>query len=162
MQARIAAQGTRNLEAWENLVKAKQASLRLNSADMNEAQKLLQRAVDLDPNYTSAWSLLADTYLQQAILGWAKDRLAALGRARQLIDKALQLDPEFATTYRSRVRLEMLLELPEFDPQAALADARKAMELGPTTTGTTGRSAGSSFGSGVSTRRLRSSRPPCG
>jgi tetratricopeptide (TPR) repeat protein len=30
-----------------------------------------------------------------------------------------------------RVRLEMLWELPEYDPEAALADARKAVELGP-------------------------------
>ncbi len=50
--ARIAARGTRNLEAWEDVVKADQAFQRFNPADMNDAQKLAQRAVDLDPNYT--------------------------------------------------------------------------------------------------------------
>jgi tetratricopeptide (TPR) repeat protein len=129
--ARIAARGTRNLEAWENLVKAGKAFGRFNPADMNEAQKLAQRAVDLDPNYTLAWNLLANTYFQQADFGWVTDRLAAFGRARQLDDKLLQLDPELASAYGLRARLEMHSELPEYDPEAALADARKGVELGP-------------------------------
>jgi adenylate cyclase len=129
--ARIAARGTRNLEAWENLVKAGQAFGRFKPADMNEAQKLAQRAVDLDPNYTLAWSLLASTYFQQADFGWVKDRLAAFGRARQLDDKLLQLNPEYASAYGLRARLKMRRELPEYDPEAALADARKSVELGP-------------------------------
>jgi TolB-like protein/cytochrome c-type biogenesis protein CcmH/NrfG len=131
MSARIAAQGTRNLEAWENLVKAGQAFRRFNPADMSDAQKLAQRAADLDPSYTSAWQLLAYTYFQQADLGWVKDWLAALGRARQLDEKLLQLDPEFASAYGLRARLEIHWELPEYDPEAALADARKSVELGP-------------------------------
>ncbi len=129
--ARIAARGTRNLEAWEDVVKADQAFQRFNPADMNDAQKLLQRAVDLDPNYTLAWNLLANTYYQQADFGWARDRLAALDRARQLDDKVLQLNPESAPAYRLRARLEMHWDLPEYDPEAALADARKSVELGP-------------------------------
>ena len=131
MSARIAAQGTRNLEAWENLVKAGQAFRRFNPADMSDAQKLAQRAADLDPNYAPASYVLAETYFQQADFGWVKDRLAALGRARQLNDKVLQLDPEFARAYTLRARLEMRWELPESDPEAALADARKSVELGP-------------------------------
>ena len=129
--ARIAARGTRNLEAWENVVKADQAFLRFNRADIDDAQKLLQRAVDLDPNYTLAWQLLAETYFLQADFGWVRDRLAALGRARQLDDKLLQLDPECASAYGLRARLELRWELPEYNPEAALADARKGVELGP-------------------------------
>lgn len=48
--ARSFAHGTRNLEAWENLVKASETYFRFNPADASEAQKLAQRAVDLDPN----------------------------------------------------------------------------------------------------------------
>jgi class 3 adenylate cyclase/TolB-like protein/cytochrome c-type biogenesis protein CcmH/NrfG len=129
--ARIAARGTRNLEAWENLVKAGQAAARISPAGMSEAQKLAQRAVDLDPNYASAWNLLAYTYFNEVELGWAKDRVAALGRAWQLDDKVLQLDPEFAPAFNLRARLEMLGVLTEYDLEAALVDARKAVELGP-------------------------------
>ena len=128
---RIAGRGTRNLEAWENLVKAGQAFVRFNPADVKEAQKLAQRAVDLDPNYAAAWNLLANTYFQQADFGWVKDRLAALDRVRQIDDKLLKLDPEYAPAYGLRARLEMRGELPEYDPEAALADARKSVELGP-------------------------------
>jgi TolB-like protein/class 3 adenylate cyclase/Flp pilus assembly protein TadD len=128
---RIAGRGTRNLEAWGNLVKAGQAFVRFNPADVKQAQKLAQRAVDLDPNYAAAWNLLANTYFQQADFGWVKDRLAALGRARQIDDKLLQLDPEYASAYGLRARLEIRGELPEYDPEAALADARKSVELGP-------------------------------
>src|SRR5262249_3431977 len=45
--------------------------------------------------------------------------------------KTLQRDPEYAPAYFLRARLEMLWDLPEFDPEAALADARKSVELGP-------------------------------
>jgi len=53
--ARSLAHDTRNLEAWESLVKATQTYFRFNPADASEAQKLAQRAVDLDPNYLAAW-----------------------------------------------------------------------------------------------------------
>jgi tetratricopeptide (TPR) repeat protein len=129
--ARSYAYGTRNLEAWENLVKASQAYFRFTPADVSEAQKLAQRAVDLDPNYVAAWQILAFTYYTQVDLGWAQDRIAALDRARQLNDKVLQLDPEFASPYWLRAQLEMQPELPEYDPEAALSDARKSVELGP-------------------------------
>src|SRR6516164_6390355 len=129
--ARGSAHGTRNLEAWENLVKATQAYFRFNPADVSEAQKLAQAAVDLDPNYVAAWQCLAFTYFDQADLGWAQDRIATLGRARQLNDKVLQLDPESASPYWLRARLEMQPDLPEYDPEAALTDARKSVELGP-------------------------------
>src|SRR6516164_9589780 len=123
--------GTHNLEAWESLVKASQAYFRFNPADMSAAQKLAQRAIDLDRNYVSAWQLLAFMYFDQADLGWAQDRIAALGRARQLNDKVLQLDPEFAGPYCLRARLELLPDLPEYDPEAALTDARKSVGLAP-------------------------------
>jgi adenylate cyclase len=129
--ARSYAHGTRNLEAWENLVKASQAYFRFTPADVSEAQKLAQRAVDLDSNYVAAWQILAFTYFTQADLGWAQDRIAAFGHARQLNDKVLQLDPEFAGPYWLRAQLEMQPELPEYEPEAALTDARKSVELGP-------------------------------
>ena len=129
--ARSLAHGTRNLEAWESLVKATETYFRFNPADASEAQKLAERAVDLDPNYLAAWQFLAFTYFDQADLGWAQDRIAALNRARQLDDKVLQLDSEFAGPYWLRARLELLPDLPEYDSEAALADARKSVELGP-------------------------------
>jgi TolB-like protein/predicted Zn-dependent protease len=128
---RGSARGTRNLEAWENLVKASQVYFRFNPADVSAAQKLAQRAVDLDPNYITAWQLLASTYFDQADLGWAQDRIAAFDRARQLNDKVLQLNPESEGPYMLRARLELQPDLPEYDPEAALADARKSVELGP-------------------------------
>jgi adenylate cyclase len=131
VSTRIAARRTRNLEAWEDLVKAAQAFLHSNPTDMREAQKFAQRAVDLDPNFTEAWHYLAWTYFAQAEQGWAKDRLAAFGRARQLGDKLRQLDPEHWGAYTLRARLQMLPDLPEYDPEAALTDARKSVELGP-------------------------------
>jgi adenylate cyclase len=129
--ARSYAHGTRNLDAWENLVKASQAYFRFTPDDMSEAQKLAQRAVDIDPNYSAAWQILAFTYYTQVDFGWVQNRIAALDRARQLNDKVLQLDPEFAGPYWLRAQLEMQPELPEYEPEAALMDVRKSVELGP-------------------------------
>ena len=128
---RLAARGTRNLEAWENFVKGDRAYWRFLPAEMVEAQKLLQGALELDPGYTSASFSLAYAYFTQAFSGWVKDRQAGLSRARQINDELLQRDPQYAPAYRLRARFEMLWELPEYDPEAALADARKSVELGP-------------------------------
>jgi len=75
--------------------------------------------------------MLAYSYFTQAFQGWVKDRSAALALARQINDKLFQRDPEFAPAYRLRARFAMLWDLPEYDPEAALADARKSVELGP-------------------------------
>jgi len=160
--ARGMAHDTRNLEAWESLVKATQTYFRFNPADAREAQRLAQRAVDLDPNYLAAWQFLAFTYFDQADLGWVQDRIAALNRARQLNDKVLQLDPASAGPYWLRARLEMLPDLPEYDPEAALRDARKSVELAPNDDPSHWTLGWSSFCSDISTRRRRSSRPLCG
>ena len=45
---RIAARDTRNLEAWENFVKANQAYWRFLPAEMDKAEKFAQRALQLD------------------------------------------------------------------------------------------------------------------
>ena len=79
----------------------------------------------------SASYMLAYSYFTQAFQGWVKDRSAALALARQINDKLFQRDPEFAPAYRLRARFAMLWDLPEYDPEAALADARKSVELGP-------------------------------
>jgi tetratricopeptide (TPR) repeat protein len=120
---------------------------------VGEAQKLAQRAVDLDPHYVAAWQFLAFTYFDQADLGWAQDRIAALGRARQLNDKVLQLDPESASPYWLRASLELQPDLPEYDPDAALAVPGNRWNWGRTTTPATGRWDLSSFCSDISTRR---------
>jgi TolB-like protein/Flp pilus assembly protein TadD len=131
VEAQIIARGTRNLEAWVAAVKAFQAFELLTPAGMEDAVKLGEHAIELDPNYTFALLDLAYAYFLQANNGWAKDRASALGRARQLNDKALKIDPQFAPAYRLRAALDMLPDLPEFDFEAALADARKSVELQP-------------------------------
>jgi hypothetical protein len=52
------------------------------------------------------------------------------GRAWQLDDKVLQLNPEFAPAY-NLAPLGDARGMTEYDLEAALADARKAVELGP-------------------------------
>ena len=79
----------------------------------------------------SASYMLAYSYFTQAFQGWVKDRSAALALARQINDKLFQRDPEFAPAYRLRARFAMLWDLPEYDPEAALADVRNSVELGP-------------------------------
>jgi len=131
VEAQIIAQGTRNLEAWEAQVRGFQALMRLTPDGMEDAIRLGEHAIDLDPNYAFALLDLAYAYFLQANNGWAKDRPSALVRASQLNDKALKIDPEFAPAYRLRAALKLVPDLPEFDFDAALADARKSVELQP-------------------------------
>jgi len=131
VEAHIIAQGTRNLEAWEDQVRAFPAFMRLTPDSMKDAIRLGEHAIALDPNYTFALLDLAYAYFMQANQGWAKDRASALARARELNDKSLKIDPEYAPAYRLRAALKMVPDLPEFDFDSALADARKSVELEP-------------------------------
>ena len=90
-QQRAFAKPTESLEAYDYVLRARPASLRPDRANVVEARTLLRRAIDLDPNYSTAYTALAETYLSAVSMGWAS-RQQSFWRAQRRPNKALSLN----------------------------------------------------------------------
>jgi TolB-like protein/Tfp pilus assembly protein PilF len=87
----------------------------------------LEQALDLDPEYAPAWTLLSSILHNQAIIG-ARDFQSAHETALSAIDRALDIDPNYAYAISSRAWLAMMYER---DYAAAATYYRRAIELAP-------------------------------
>ncbi len=85
---------TRNVEAYTLFLEAR------STRRFDQAEALLLRALELDPNYTDAWMARADRYGGQR--SWdtppAEARVIQ-EKGRTFTDKAIEIDPNLATAY---------------------------------------------------------------
>jgi TolB-like protein/DNA-binding winged helix-turn-helix (wHTH) protein/cytochrome c-type biogenesis protein CcmH/NrfG len=91
-QRRVFAKPTRNLEAYDLVLRARPAFQRPTRANNVEARALLRRAIQLDPSYAAAYAALAETYHIAVSWGWAESPTVFLGRAEEMANRALSLD----------------------------------------------------------------------
>ncbi len=91
-QARVYAGGTHNVEAWECAVRGKELVERHIKEDNVEAQRLLERAVRLDPEYATAWVYLGWMHWENARWGWGESPESSLDRAFEAGRTALSLE----------------------------------------------------------------------
>ena len=85
-----------NPEAYELYLKAK-AFDRVVISDTKRTVLLLQKSIELDDNYTPAWTLLAEMYNQLANYGI--DPWANLDKAENALIKAFDLNPDYESSY---------------------------------------------------------------
>ena len=119
--------GTRNFEAYDARLEAQSLLLQQGGENMIRAMDLLEHAVELDPNYADAWSLLATAYSNSATL-WMSDRAQEMrGKANRAALRALEIAPEAAQSQRAAATL--------YAQQGELFEAEqamlKALELAP-------------------------------
>jgi TolB-like protein/DNA-binding winged helix-turn-helix (wHTH) protein/Tfp pilus assembly protein PilF len=88
--------GTRNIEAYETYLQAH--SKDYTQSGVLEAIPLLERAVELDPNYAVAWSTLAVRVLSTSYDAATNLTPEIVLRAYELASRGVQLDPESAAT----------------------------------------------------------------
>jgi tetratricopeptide (TPR) repeat protein len=124
---RVRALTTENLSAYEAWLRANSHSTRNTRTDLAEARRLYQHAIELDPSFAAAYAGLGGTYNIEYGNGWNNRDLAAVDRAEELVQRALELDPlnpnghtilAYVYFYRER-------------PAEAVAAAERAIELDP-------------------------------
>jgi adenylate cyclase len=150
-----------NMAAYECVLAAKVLHHRSNREDIQEALKLINRALDLDPDYAHAHAWRGCILAQTWVYGWCEDKDATWAEVVAAVEKAFSLDDNDADVHRvlaavnisrneltkSRYHQERALELnPNYDlvvvqqgelltwlgnPREGVEWIRKAMRLNP-------------------------------
>jgi TolB-like protein/DNA-binding winged helix-turn-helix (wHTH) protein/Tfp pilus assembly protein PilF len=117
---------TANLAALYAYQRGRQAFDRTTGASLEKAKGYYELALALDPNFAEAYVGLAFTYNYLPTLGaMASDE--GYGQARELIDRALELDPDQGEAYTARAIIASRGRLVE----ETLDAMRQAIALNP-------------------------------
>jgi TolB-like protein/Tfp pilus assembly protein PilF len=128
--ARLSAPSTTNLEAWQAYHLAWQHAERRTSTSLAEAERLLQQAIDLDPDFALAYlSLATIAWLQVQYSG--RDPYKARARAEALVKHALMLQPDLPEAAGQLA----LLAYWAGDSKRAIAEYERAIALLPNDAG---------------------------
>ena len=126
-QARVFHRDTKNLEAWALATEAWNLIPRFTREDNSRGGKLAEQAVNLDPHYGFAWSLLAYSYFNAAKMGWCESPKVYFNKAIELNQKALTLNKDLfcATGMQGQIHLA------QRQYERAIEMGRRSLELGP-------------------------------
>jgi len=90
-QQRVLAQPTKNFDAYEYTLRGQALLARQSRSENFEARKLFRQAIELDPNYATAYSGLGWTYYETVQWGWTGSPQRAVQQAYDLSQQALSL-----------------------------------------------------------------------
>jgi len=86
------ARGTDNVDAYLKFLQAYRHFFLATAEDVFMARKLFKEAVDLDPDYSSGYAMIALTHIGDIIYGLSKSPKQSLAEAFKLSQRALSLD----------------------------------------------------------------------
>ncbi len=120
----LAKKGTKNLEAYNNYLRGKAFSTRYTKNNVDPAIKFFKKAIELDPNYSLAYSALSSAYSAIYKNYFDYDEIW-LDRAEEAARKAISLDaksPEAHEALADVFRLKSMLDeaLEEMKKEATL------------------------------------------
>ncbi len=126
-QIRFAEPCSVNLEAYLKYLKANKHFFRLNKEDNAMARRLAEEAIALDPEYACAYSLLGGIHRMDVGLGSTSSPKRSLATAKEMVDKAIDLNPSLAGPHG--VLSHIYRTMGQYEK--AIATAEKAVALGP-------------------------------
>ena len=122
----------KNINAYTLYLKGLHYWNRLTPTDTYKAIECFQQAIDLEPNYSQAYAMMAIAYSNLGATGQLKPD-KAFGFADQYSDKALKLDDSIAESHIAKARVHLFYEKKW---QAAYDSLQKALQLNPAYTET--------------------------
>lgn len=123
----IARQYTNSVEAYDYFLRGRDHFSRRNRDDNRLAASLFVEAIELDPAFAQAYSLLAWAQIRDVINGWTASPESSLDEAREAARKAIELDARLAQAYFVR----SLIFRTQRDHVQAAREAEKAIEIDP-------------------------------
>jgi adenylate cyclase len=125
---RVKRKAPENLAAWELVLTAKRLHHNSNPADNAEAQRLLSRAIALDPGYAHAHAWRACTLGQTYVNGWCSEPNAVFAEAREETRIAQGLDDNDSDVHRLLAAINLSFQ---HDHERALHHQERALALNP-------------------------------
>ncbi len=123
---RLSAIKTNNIKAYEKYLKGYEIYQRRTEADSQQARKLAEEALTLDPEYGAPYILLARTYLDDVWYYKGKNK-ESLNTAEKLINTAIKLSGESSMTHQILGSVYYLRR--QYDE--AIAECAQALKLSP-------------------------------
>jgi adenylate cyclase len=118
---------THILEAWEYGVKATSLFQRFTKEDNTKARELFEQAIEIDPEYAFAWTMLAWTHWIDANFGFSESPAESFKRAVELARKAVALDDTQPNVHA----LLGAIHLFQRQYEKAIAEGERSIALGP-------------------------------
>jgi TolB-like protein len=126
-EQRLAKNYTANTQAYQLYLRGRFYWNKRTVKDIRKSIEFFQQAVALDPNYTLAYTGLADAHTVLPTYGGAASA-EVVPKAREAALKALSLDDQLA---ESHISLGMILNYYDYDFAGAEREFRRAIELNP-------------------------------
>ena len=124
---RVKRKPTDNLAAYECVLAGKVLHHRSTREDNAEAQRVLERAIALDPKYAHAHAWLGCVLGQGWTYGWCEDRDATFRRVADQLQIALALDENDSDVHRILAALNLV----RGDHERAMYHQERALGLNP-------------------------------
>jgi len=115
-----------NNETFRLLLQARHYASKMSPEGLRNAIILLRRAIEIDPSYAAAHSLLCSAYGNEALFGYAP-AAEVYPRMKAAATKALELDEGLAEVHASLA----FAHANNWDFSAAQREMQRAMELNP-------------------------------
>ena len=128
-QARFWSSSTENLAAWESFRMGHDLMDTYRAENLPEAMRLVQKAIDFDPQYAAAWSLMALCYfcIEEDSRRSNEERKQALRSTLNCAERALECDPSCASAYSLLGLYHLILK--QYDD--AIDNANKSINMAP-------------------------------
>ena len=132
-EARVWAKGTKNLEAYLNLMQVREILFQGNVAGNARARQLIEETIALDPKYALAYMYMGSTHFQDflynmmALNKTTKSPKESLAQAIEWTQKALAMDDTLAEAH---ARLGHLYSL-SLRHEESIVEVDKAMAMDP-------------------------------
>jgi TolB-like protein/Flp pilus assembly protein TadD len=127
-EARLTAKGTDDLQAYLNYLQARESFFTQTREGNAQARRLVEEAIEQDPEFPGAYLLLGATHWMDVIYGSSKSPEESLKRAFELTKKAIALDDSDATAHSLLGWLYVFMKR-EYDK--AIAECEQAVALAP-------------------------------
>lgn len=125
--ARAIAIGTNSIEAWELIRRAGTLLDAQSRFNTEAAKQLIDRALELDNNYSAAWTTLGWVYWVESSRKWGADPEKLMQKAFEAAQKAVSADPNYHMAYSLLGHIYMS----RGDTKHAIEMGEKSLELAP-------------------------------